>query len=508
MTSAARHSAEAGLPTAEAAPPAERCRLAAIDLQKQGRIDDAIRLYRRALALNPSDAAALRCLGTAYKSRKQFAMAAACFQRAVALCPAFPEAWNNLGNTLSEQGDVEGAAECFRRAFTVQPGFAGAHFNFAQAEDKLGRFDVAAAACRRAIELAPRSAEFYNGLGTAEYNAQRIDAALAAYDQAIRINPEFATARYNRSHAWLLLGDYERGWPEYEWRWKLDSVPAPKFEQPRWDGTSLPHGCILLDAEQGLGDTIQFVRYARLVKERVGRVILRCQRPLLALFDAVDGVDARIAKDEPTGPFDVWAPLLSLPLYFTRSLEAIPNAVPYLTARPSLVEFWKMQLENVEGFRVGVHWQGNPAFCKDRFRSIPLNAFEPLAQTPGVQLVSIQKGPACEQLYQPDLTFHVLDLKLSLDEIHGAFLDTAAILKCLDLVVTSDTSVAHLAGALGVETWLAVPHVPEWRWLLDRDDSPWYPTMRLFRQGRTGQWNDVFERMAAQLRPRIAARAA
>jgi Flp pilus assembly protein TadD len=499
MTAAPKRLSEIGDPFAQPPASADRCRQAAIALQKQGRIDQAIRLYQRGLALNPSDASAYRCLGTAYKSRKQFDLAAACFRRAVELCPAFPEAWNNLGNTLTEQRDDNAAASCFERAFTVQPQFAGAHFNFAQALGRLGRFDEAITACRRATDLSPRSAEFYNGLGMALYDARRIDEAIAAYDQAIALRPNFAPARYNRSHAWLLLGDYTRGWPEYEWRWKLETVSPPSFAQPRWDGTHQPAGTILLDAEQGLGDTLQFVRYVPLVKERVGRVVLRCQKPLVRLLSALPGVDRVVSQEEPTGSFDLWSPLLSLPLFFSPTLEAIPNRVPYLPEDPALIRFWQERLQRIDGLRIGINWQGNPAFSKDQFRSVPLRNFEPLARMAGVRLISLQKGTGREQLEERRATLPVVDLGLPLEEVHGPFVDTAAILRCLDLLITSDTSLAHLAGALGVETWLAVPSVPEWRWLFAREDCPWYPSLRLFRQNRPGQWSDVFSRMAGEL---------
>jgi tetratricopeptide (TPR) repeat protein len=505
MTPALRLSADLQSPVARGPSPADRCRQSAIALQKQGRLDDAIHLYLRGLALDPNDAAASRCLGTAYKKQGKLDLAAACFRRAVALCPAFPEAWNNLGNTLSEQGELAGAADCFLHACRVQPDFAGAHFNYAQALAGMGRFEASIAACRRAIELAPRSAEFYNGLGIVLFDAQRVDEALAAYERALVLRPDFASARYNRSLAWLLQGDFARGWSEYEWRWKLPGAPAPPHQRPRWDGTAAPNVTILLEAEQGLGDTIQFARYAALVKARVRHVILRCQKPLVALLSSLAGVDRVLAQDEPLPDFDVWSPLLSLPQFFTPGVDAIPREVPYLKVDDALVRFWQPRIERFTGLRVGIHWQGNPAFLKDRFRSIPLACFEPLAKQPGVKLISLQKGAGSEQLTQRTMTFPVVDLGLKPAEIHAPFLDTAAILRCLDVVVTSDTSLAHLAGALGIETWLAVPSVPEWRWLLDRDDTPWYPTLHLVRQSHVGHWGGVFVRIAAAMRNPAAA---
>jgi Flp pilus assembly protein TadD len=504
MTAAVRLSADLQIPTVRLAVPADRCRKSAIALQKQGRLEDAIHLYLRGLALDPSDAAGYRCLGTAYKMQRKLDLAVACFRRAVELCPAFPEAWNNLGNTFSEQGDLAAAADCFLRAGRLQPEFAGAHFNYAQALAGMGRFEASIVACRRALELAPRSAEFYNGLGTVLFDAQQIDEAISAYEGALALRPDFASAHYNRGLAWLLQGDFARGWDEYEWRWRLSGAPPAQHHQPRWDGTTAADATILLEAEQGLGDTIQFARYARLVKQRVGRVILRCQKPLKALLRIVAGVDQIVAQDEPPPHFDCWSPLLSVPRFFTPSLDAIPAAIPYLSADEAHVHFWQTRIERLSGLRVGIHWQGNPAFLKDRFRSIPLACFEPLAKLPGVRLISLQKGAGTEQLAHHVVPFPVVDLRLQPEEIHGPFLDTAAILKCLDVVVTSDTSLAHLAGALGIETWLAVPRVPEWRWLRDREDTPWYPTLRLVRQSQVGHWGGVFVRIATALRNRAA----
>ncbi|HEV3304129.1 MAG TPA: tetratricopeptide repeat-containing glycosyltransferase family protein [Planctomycetaceae bacterium] len=505
MTPAVRLSADLQIPVTRESASADRCRQSAIALQKQGRLEDAIHLYLRGLALDPSDAAGYRCLGTAYKKQGRLDMASVCFRRSVELCPAFPEAWNNLGNTLSEQGDLAAAAECFLRACRVQPEFAGAHFNYAQALAGMGRFDASIAACRRALELAPRSAEFYNGLGIVLFDAQRVDEALAAYEQALNLRPDFPSARYNRALAWLLKGDFARGWSEYEWRWKLPGAPPIPFQQPRWDGAVAPEATVLLDAEQGLGDTIQFARYAPLVKSRVGRVILRCQKPLVTVLRSLSGVDEIIGQEDQVPHFDAWVPLLSVPQFFTPAIENIPRAVPYLSADDSLVRFWQPRIGRFGGLRVGVHWQGNPAFLKDRFRSIPLACFEPLAKLPGVRLISLQKEAGTEQLTHRIVTFPVVDLGLKPAEIHGPFLDTAAILRCLDVVVTSDTSLAHLAGALGIETWLAVPHVPEWRWLLGRENTPWYPTLRLARQSQVGQWGGVFVRIAAALRNRAVA---
>jgi tetratricopeptide (TPR) repeat protein len=478
-------------------------RLAAIALQKQGRIEEAIPLYRRAIVQNPADASAYRCLGTAHKARGERELAKACFRRALELGPLFPAAWNNLGNVLLDDGELDEAADCFRRAARIQPDFAGAHFNLGQVLSKQGQFDLAIDAYRKATAIEPQNADFHCASGATFFAAQRIDDALAACDRAIALRPDFGSAHYNRSLAWLLCGDHERGWPEYEWRFRRTGAAAPSFVQPRWDGANSKDTAILLDAEQGLGDTIQFVRYAPWVRARVGKLILRCQKPLRLLLRGAPGIDQIVTQDEPLPDFDAWFPLMSVPLLFPLSIDAIPRWVPYLSAERSLIDYWTARFKTVDGFRIGIHWQGNPRFPNDRFRSIPLACFAPLAGVEGTSLISLQKGAGTEQLRAAPPVFPVIDVGLTLDEIHGPFLDTAAILLCLDLVITSDTSLAHLAGALGVETWLAVPHVPEWRWLLGRADSPWYPTLRLFRQKRVGQWSELFSQMAAALRDRV-----
>jgi hypothetical protein len=254
-----------------------------------------------------------------------------------------------------------------------------------------------------------------------------------------------------------------------------------------------------------MGDTLQFLRYVPLAHRRGGRVILLCQPPLVRLLARTRGIERLLAHGDPLPAFDVHVPLLCLPGLFGTTLERVPVDVPYLEAEPPLVEAWRHRLGSYPGFKVGIAWQGNPRFRQDRFRSIPLAQFAPLARVPGVHLLSLQKGVGREQLPALHGRFPVTDLGSELDETTGAFLDTAAVMKNLDLVVTSDTSIAHLAGALGVPVWVALQDVPDRRWLLDREDSPWYPTMRLFRQTRSGRWEDVFDRIAEALRRRMAA---
>jgi len=360
---------------------------------------------------------------------------------------------------------------------------------------------------RRAVQLQPTMADAHASLGVALSIQQRFDEAMAHFDNALAIDSHCAEAGWNRALLRLLSGDYRRGWPEYEWRWRCKrTIPLPPFSQPRWDGGPLQGRTILLSGEQGLGDTLQFVRYAPLVKALGGRVVLQCPNELLPLLSRMAGIDRLVAADAALPPFDVYAPLMSLPAAFHTTLETIPAEIPYLSADPGLVAHWRQELTGIRGFRVGIAWQGSPRHAWDRLRSTALEQFEPLAGVDGVRLISLQKGPGSEQLQALGSRLPVVDLGNRFDESAGPFMDTAAVLANLDLLVCADTALAHLAGAMGLRAWVALFFTPDWRWLLQREDSPWYPSLRLFRQSRPGDWAGVFRRMAEALAPEVKRR--
>ncbi len=371
-----------------------------------------------------------------------------------------------------------------------------------------GQVEEALRSLQEGVRLQPDSAESHSSLGTALCAQGRLDAAVAEYEQAIQLKPDYPDAHWNRALVRLLCGDLERGWPDYEWRWRCARhSPMPDFTQPRWDGGPLDGRTILLYAEQGLGDTLHFIRYAPLVKARGGRVIVQCQGTLIPLLSRSAGIDGLAAWGDAPPPFDVYVPLMTLPSLFHTTLETVPADIPYLIADPDLIAHWRRALTPIRGLRVGIAWQGSPRHPWDRHRSVPLAAFEPLARIEGVQLISLQQGHGVEQLRDLAGRFPVLDLGELVDRTAGPFMDTAAILHNLDLVVSVDTAIAHLAGGLGVPLWLAIHHTPDWRWLLDRDDNPWYPSARLFRQPAPGDWASVFDRMTEELRLRVACRA-
>lgn len=471
-------------------------------LQKFERWDEAIASYQRALELDPDDATGHRSLGTALKARGNVTAAIKCFRRALALRPDYAEAHNNLGNVYLEAGDVATAVECFQRAVNGRPDFPGFHFNLGNALHQAGRLTEAEARLRHLLEINPGEAEVLNSLGIVLFDQGRVAEALECYEAALAIRPEHARGRYNRALAWLVLGDWKRGWPEYEWRWPARRREPDECGLPRWDGFDAAERTLLVETEQGLGDTIQFVRFLAQARGRVARVVLRCQRPLLPLLKGLPGVDELAADDVPPPPCDISTPLMSLPGLLGVTVENVSDA-PYLQAQPRLVDHWRRALSTVDGLRVGIAWQGNPSHPKDHHRSFPLRQFAALAGLPQVRLISLQKGVGREQLRETE--FPVIDLGDRLDETPGAFMDTAAVMHALDLVITADTAIAHLAGAQGIPTWVLLSAVPEWRWLLDRETTPWYSSVRLFRQTVRDQWDDVFLRLRSAVQSLPAA---
>jgi Flp pilus assembly protein TadD len=493
--------------------------------------------FEQALRCDPADADAHNNLGVVFREQGQLDEATACFHRALALHPDHAGAHNNLGRVCEDRGRLEEAAARYRLALCHEPGNASFHNNLGNALTRLSRSDEALSCYQQAVRLHSTEPVFHSNLANALTLAGRPEEAEACCKQALRLRPTFADARHNlaitlgaqgrfaealrhnaqalqlepehpgarncRALWWLQQGDFAHGWPEYEWRWQVAGVTRRTFREPAWGGSPLKGRVILLHAEQALGDTLQFIRYAPLVKERGGTVIVECQPALTRLLATCPGIDHLVPHGSPLPPFDVQAALLSLPSLIGTTLETLPTNVPYLFADAGLVAAWRQELAGAAALKVGIAWQGSPTFAGDRLRSAPLRHFLPLARVDGVRLFGLQKGPARDQIRAVARQFTVTDLGSTLDEAGGAFLDTAAVMMNLDLVITTDTAVAHLAGALGVPVWVALSVGPDWRWLLDREDCPWYPTMRLFRQPQLHAWDEVFERMAAELRQKL-----
>jgi len=523
-----------------------------------GQLEEAVASHQRALALQPDVAETHNNLGNALVRLEKFDEAAACFREALRINPQIADVHNGLGCALERQDRLDEAIHCFQEAVKLKPDLAQAHNNLGNALARQDKLDEAIASYQEALRLKADFSEAYANLGSALVCQNKLQDASKCYEQALRCDPASASARWNRSLLSLLRGDCERGWPEYECRWALPGNARRPFAQPLWDGSPLAGRTILLYAEQGLGDTLQFLRYAPLVRQQGGKVVVVCQPALVPLLAEAGKVrcpmsdvrsqmhlfrhrtsdfglrtpwiDLLLGGGAPLPPFDVQAPLLSLPGIMHTSLANVPAPVPYLHPADELVAHWcrelrKSRKSEVESrkskvrspkseevqltsdfrlptsdFLVGIAWQGSLHYRYDRQRSIPLAQFAHLAQVPAVQLISLQKGPGTDQLRVLAGQFGVVNLGDGLDETAGAFMDTAAVMKNLDLVIASDSAVAHLAGALGVPVWVALALVPDWRWLLEREDSPWYPTMRLFRQTRYGHWDEVFDHIAEELK--------
>jgi tetratricopeptide (TPR) repeat protein len=465
-----------------------------IILKSAGHLAEAAACYRQALRCNPQHMDAHNNLGIALMEQGQLADAALCFRQALAVNPDLTDAHLNLGNAHKAQGNLAEAALCYRRALAINPHHADAHNNLGIVLNEQGQLDEAIACFRQALVANPSHVDAHNGLAATLAALGLLSEALEHYNEALRLQPENAMARWNRALLRLLQGDFLNGWQDYRQGWALPTTPPPSYREPRWDGSPLEGKTILVFAEGGLGDTIQFLRYLPLVQEQGGTVLFECPPALVGICAGIGGIDKLAVRGAPLPPFDVQVPLLSLPAIFGTTLATIPTAVPYLRADPAFVEYWRKELEPVEGFKVGIVWQGNPDNTSDRYRSLPLARFEALARIEGVRLLSLQVGPGTEQLATAG--FPVTDLGKRFDR--SSLSDLAAVLMNMDLVISVETAPAHLAGALGVPAWILLPLKPDWRWLLERSDSPWYPTMRLFRQTRFGDWSEVFERVALE----------
>jgi tetratricopeptide (TPR) repeat protein len=467
-----------------------------VALAELGNLDEAGVCLRQALLLQPDYAEARYNLGNVLVTQGKREEAVASFHRALELRPAYGEVYNNLGLALIDLRRSAEAAVFLQQGVRLRP-VPESHNNLGLALADLGRFEEAEASFKEALRISPSYIDAHANLANLYKEQGRSEEALAGYQVALWVNSDAPSTHWNRALTWLQKGDFEKGWEEYEWRWKRKQTPPRAFRQPAWDGSPLSGRTILLYMEQGLGDMLQFIRYAPLVKERGGTVILECPRFLIPLFSTCRGIDLIVAEGDPLPDFNVQAPLMSLPRLFKTTPEAIPSAVPYLFPDPGLVEQWRQRLSSIAGFKIGISWQGNPHHQWDRHRSFPLAELAAIARLPGVRLISLQKGARTEQLKV--VPFEVIEFGEELDTTSGAFMDSAAIIKNLDLVITVDSAIAHLAGALGAPVWLGLAAIVDWRWMFQREDTPWYPTMRLFRQSKLGNWASVFGRMASEL---------
>lgn len=464
---------------------ADALHLLGVVTHQQGRPDLAIDLIRRAIAINPAEASFHANLGVAFKELGRRDDAIACYRNAIRLRPQQPEAHNSLGNALAEAAQLDEAVASYRTALSLRPDYAEAHFNLGITMKEQGRAEEAVACYRKAIAIRPDYCEAHYNLGNALRDLRQLVAATESYRRAINLRPDFADAHHNRALALLAQGDLPAGWAEYEWRWLTSQLHQARrsFTQPQWRGEPADGQTLLIHAEQGFGDTIQFCRYVPLAAERGLRVILEVQEPLVRLLQHVPGADRVLCRGADLPAFDWHCPMLSLPSALHTTLSTIPAVPAWLAADPARTEAWRTGLASVPGTgpQVGVAWAGKPSNLADGRRSIAPDRLAPLFRVPGVRFVSLQHaGPKPADLWLIDFMDEMTD-----------FADTAALIANLDLVISVDTAVAHLAASLGKPVWLLDRFDACWRWLDGRCDSPWYPSLRLYRQERPGDWESV-----------------
>jgi tetratricopeptide (TPR) repeat protein len=499
-------------------------------LKKLKRLEDALASYDKAIEINPSFVTAHSNRGVVLHDLMRLAESLDSFDKAITIDPNNAEAHINRGNLLQELKRSEEALVSFDRAIHIEPSNASAYFNFglalqdvnrttdalasfesaiaikpdyAEAHSsrgvillKLGFVDEALDCFEKAISINPNYAEAHSNKGFTLHQLNRLEEALPSYDRAVAIRPDYADAYWNKSLTLLLLGNLAQGWRFYEWRWKKKNFSSPQrqFSKPLWLGTeSIKGKTILLHAEQGLGDTIQFCRYSKLVKELGARVVLEVPKALMGLLNGVEWVDELIEVGKFQGVFDYHCPLLSLPLAFNTELNSIPSPVPYLTSSHEKYQEWSKRLGTKNLLRIGLVWSGSTTHKNDHNRSLTLEQLLPYLPQ-DYEYLSLQK----EVRDEDKLLLKSSAIKHYGDQLED-FSDTAALCDLVDLVISVDTSVAHLAGAIGKCTWVLLPYAPDWRWLLDTLDSPWYESLKLYRQDSGRQWRSVLKRVSQDL---------
>lgn len=469
-------------------------------LRDAGQPSEAALEFQKALALQPDSFAAMNGLGIVLRESGRVSESVAAHQRAIALRPSESSGYVNLGCALEKAGDIEQAAAVLEKALELEPNSPEAHQNLANVLRAMGHPQEALDECRIALALRPEFSEAQAALGNVLMDLGLLEEAVAAHRRALELRPAYDEVRFNLALTLLLAGNFEEGWPAFEIRRQIPALRVANFDQPMWDGSDFYGRTLLLHAEQGMGDTIQFIRYVPLVAERGGNVIVRCQPALKALLTGQPGIRTVLADTDSLPPFDLHCPLMSVPLVLGTRERTIPSTTPYLFADRAAARHWRERLREAGPFRkIGLAWAGSRHHRNDRNRSMSLQQFSLLRQVKNAMFISLQKGEPARQALHPPEGLSLIDWTAELND----WTDTAALASSLDLVITVDTAVAHLAGAMGKEVWVLLPFSPDWRWMLKRSDSPWYPTMRLFRQPTPGNWETPIRQVVEELTTKI-----
>ena len=419
------------------------------------------------------------------------------------------EIFHNLGKLYKQQDRIDEAIKAYEHALQLKPDDLTMLIEVGNLHNIINQNEKALKYYLQALEINPNLYAVMYNFGYTLKKMGHIQEAMAVYQKILEKKPDYAHAHFSLALSYLTLGDWKQGWPAYEWRWAVYKESPKKFDSPIWDGSDLHGKTILVYAEQGIGDTFQFIRYTQQLKEKGAHVIFQTQNVLAQLLSNCPYLDSVIKRNTPVPEHDYHIALMSLPMLFKTRLDTVPEDIPYLYPDTTLVTYWHDQLKKDTNFKIGICWQGNAQYTTQSLRhavatkSCSVKYFEPLAKLPGVSLYSLQKINGTEQLAAIKDSFVVHELGPDFDESHGRFMDTAAVINNLDLVVTVDTSIGHLAGALGAKVWVLLPKPADWRWLLDRTDTPWYKTMRLFRQKKPGDWDGIMQTVCAALQPDI-----
>jgi tetratricopeptide (TPR) repeat protein len=465
----------------------------------QGQAQAGLQWVRQALAVDPDCLQAHFALGRLHEGQERFAQAEASYRRVVQLDDSYAMGHTNLGCMLHLRGDLQAAAECYRKALTLDPAQPEALRNYALVAGTPQQLREAMLGFERHVSSHPRDARALHQLAHLYLHLGRHDDALVHYERALALEPDEAEFHFARGQLLLQLGRYEEGWREYEWRWRMDYLNGPmrRFPQPRWDGRPLP-GTLLVHGESGFGDVFQLIRYVPLAARRCGRVVVECSTALHGLVSRIEGVAQVVPEGGPLPPFDAHIPPIAMPPLFGAALADVPWEGPYIQADASRVADWAARVAAAapHARKVGVVWTGNPGNLGNRERSVTLQQLALLADLPDLSFFSLQKGVG--DLARPGAVpegMHFVDLTADLAD----FSDTAALIANLDLVISIDTSVAHLAGAMGRPVWVLLPFAADWRYHVDRSDNPWYPSMRLFRQQSEGDWSAPLQELRRAL---------
>ena len=458
-------------------------------LKEMGELDRSVQAYQQALEVAPDDAEIHNNLGVTLKEMGELDRSVQAYQQALEINPQYAEAHNNLGNVLKEMDQLDESIHAYQKALKINPQYVEVYNNLGNVLKEMDQLDESIHAYQKAIQIQPDYVEAHINLGVVLREQVRLKESIQAHQQAIQIQPDYDEAHINLAITFLLQGQLTAGWKEFEWR----RSRKRDFKRPLWDGTPLNGKSILIYAEQGFGDTIQFVRYIDLLPDANTIIIVFCQPELKTLFKSMDRIDTLVTKGEDIPNSDVHVPLLSLPYMFNTTLNTIPARIPYLYPNPKADSVF--HLDGSHDLKIGIVWAGRPTHADDNNRSIDLKWFKCLLDIRNCEFFSLQVGERREDIKQHGHHRTIKDLGKQFTDFHH----TALAILQLDLVISVDTAVAHLAGALGKPVWTLLPFIPDWRWMLNRSDSPWYPSMTLFRQRKRGDWHSVFQEIRLTL---------